>query len=119
VCGLEVFRRFKGLNPEMGFAENLGVIVNMKDMKSASDQEYHRWLEDNAENNCFKQAVPRMSALQDAANFQTFNRSYLAKYPGAAGAAMRALTEELLARLETANKSAAPAPAPTLAAAMA
>ena len=24
-CGLEVFRRFKGLNPEMGFAENLGV----------------------------------------------------------------------------------------------
>ena len=31
VCGLEVFRRFKGLNPEMGFAENLGVIVNMKE----------------------------------------------------------------------------------------
>ncbi len=119
VCGLEVFRRFKGLNPEMGFAENLGVIINMKDMKSASDQEYHRWLADNAENNCFTQAVPRMSALQDAANFQTFNRSYLAKYPGAAGASMRALTEELLARLEAANKSAAPASAPSPAAAMA
>ncbi|GAH02422.1 unnamed protein product, partial [marine sediment metagenome] len=29
VCGLEVFRRFKSLNPEMGFAENLGVIVNI------------------------------------------------------------------------------------------
>jgi chromosome partitioning protein len=119
VCGLEVFRRFKGLNPEMGFAENLGVIINMKDMKSASDQEYHRWLADNAENNCFNQAVPRMSALQDAANFQTFNRSYLAKYPGAAGAAMRALTDELLARLEAANKSTVPAPAPAAAAAMA
>ncbi len=30
-CGLEVFRRFKGLNPEMGFAENLGVCINMKE----------------------------------------------------------------------------------------
>ena len=35
VCGLEVFRRFKALNPEMGFAENLGVIVNMKELNSA------------------------------------------------------------------------------------
>lgn len=119
VCGLEVFRRFKGLNPEMGFAENLGVIVNMKDLKSPSDQEYHRWLETNAENNCFRQAVPRMSALQDAANFQTFNRSYMAKYPGAAGAAIRALTEELLERLKSSRKSArseladAPEPAAT------
>lgn len=110
VCGLEVFRRFKSLNPEMGFAGNLGVIINMKETNSASDQEYHRWLEDNAENNCFKQAVPRMSALQDAANFQTYNRSYLAKYPGAAGAAMRALTEELVARLETAGNEPAPVP---------
>ncbi len=30
-CGLEVFRRFRGLNPEMGFAENLGVCINMKE----------------------------------------------------------------------------------------
>ena len=58
VCGLEVFRRFKGLNPEMGFAENLGVIVNMKEANSASDEEYHRWLQDNAENACFAQAIP-------------------------------------------------------------
>jgi chromosome partitioning protein len=119
VCGLEVFRRFKALNPEMGFAENLGVIVNMKDLNSPSDQEYHRWLEENVENNCFKQAVPRMSALQDDANFQTFNRSYMAKYPGAAGVATRALTEELLVRLEAANRSAARAPVASPAAAMA
>jgi chromosome partitioning protein len=98
----------------MGFAENLGVIVNMKDLKSPSDQEYHRWLETNAENNCFKQAVPRMSALQDAANFQTFNRSYMAKYPGAAGTAIRALTEELLGRLETSSARKSP-PTPSAA----
>jgi chromosome partitioning protein len=110
VCGLEVFRRFKVLNPEMGFAENLGVVVNMKDSTSSSDNEYHRWLETNTENRCFAQAIPRMSALQDCANFQTTTRSYLAKYPGAAGSSVRALTRELLARLEAAaNSTAAPA----------
>jgi len=99
VCGLEVFRRFKGLNPEMGFAENLGVIVNMKEANSVSDEEYHRWLQDNAENACFAQAIPRMPALQDAANFQTYERSYLAKYPGQVGTAVRALTDEVMSRV--------------------
>ncbi len=108
VCGLEVFRRFKGLNPEMGFAQNLGVIINMKEPTSPSDEEYHRWLESNAENRCFAQPVPRMSALQDAANFQTNGRSYLAKYPGQAGTAIRALTEEVLARLS--QQQALPGP---------
>jgi chromosome partitioning protein len=110
VCGLEVFRRFKALNPEMGFAENLGVIVNMKDSASSSDEEYHRWLESNADNRCFSQAIPRMSALQDAANFQTSTRSYLAKYPGAAGSSIKALTKEILTRLDTATTEEPPAP---------
>ena len=105
VCGLEVFRRFKGLNPEMGFAENLGVIVNLKETTSPSDVEYHRWLMSNLENRCFAQSVPRMSALQDAANFQPAGRSYLAKYPGDAGTAMRALAIELLERIDSANSS--------------
>jgi chromosome partitioning protein len=99
VCGLEVFRRFKGLNPEMGFAQNLGVIVNMKEANSTSDEEYHRWLQDNAENACFTQAIPRMPALQDAANFHSYERSYLAKYPGQVGIAVRALTDEVMSRL--------------------
>ena len=99
VCGLEVFRRFKGLNPEMGFAQNLGVIVNMKETNSTSDEEYHRWLQDNAENACFAQAIPRMPALQDAANFHSYERSYLAKYPGQVGIAVRALTDEVMSRL--------------------
>jgi chromosome partitioning protein len=110
VCGLEVFRRFKALNPEMGFAENLGVVVNMKDSTSSSDEEYHRWLESNPDNRCFSQAIPRMSALQDAANFQTSTRSYLAKYPGAAGSSIKALTKEILARLDAAMTEEPPAP---------
>ena len=58
-CGLEVFRRFKGLNPEMGFADNIGVCVNMKDGHSPVDADYQRWLLNNPENRCFSQPVPR------------------------------------------------------------
>ncbi|MGI9404167.1 MAG: ParA family protein [Hyphomicrobium sp.] len=104
VCGLEVFRRFKSLNPEMGFAENLGVIVNMKEANSASDEEYHRWLADNPANRCFAHAIPRLNVLQDAARFQSEQRSYLAKYPGQIGTAVRMLTEEILTRLEEADQ---------------
>lgn len=105
VCGLEVFRRFKALNPEMGFAQNLGVIVNMKDMTSPTDEEYHRWLKDNPENKCFDQAIPRLNALQDAARFQPPDRSYLAKYPGQVGLAVRALADEVLRRLAAEQKA--------------
>lgn len=108
ICGLEVFRRFKALNPEMGFARNLGVIVNMKEQGSASEQDYHTWLAENPENHCFTEPVPRVNALQDAARFQAGDRSYFAKYPGIAGTAVRALTEELLARLSAANAEPKP-----------
>ena len=106
VCGLEVFRRFKALNPEMGFATNLGVIVNMKDAGSPTEAEYHQWLKDNRENNCFEQTIPRAPALQDAARFQQHDRSYLAKYPGQVGESMRMLAAEFLQRLAVANASA-------------
>lgn len=112
VCGLEVFRRFKQLNPEMGFAENLGVVVNMKDANSAADNEYHRWLADNVENRCFTEPVPRMGSLQDAARFRTPERSYLAKYPGQVGVAIRALTAEVLERLATTASRRPPAVPP-------
>lgn len=117
VCGLEVFRRFKQLNPEMGFADNLGVVVNMKDANSAADNEYHRWLADNAENRCFSEPVPRMNSLQDAARFRAPERSYLAKYPGQVGVAIRALTDEVLERLAArpSRRAIAP-PAPAVAA---
>lgn len=101
-CGLEVFRRFQALNPEMGFAENLGVLINMKDRLSPVDEEYQRWLMGNPENRCFAQTLPRMSVLQNAARFSPVERSYLAKYPGEAGQSVRAFAEEVLARLQAA-----------------
>ncbi|MGE0699280.1 MAG: ParA family protein [Hyphomicrobiaceae bacterium] len=116
VCGLDVFARFKQLNPEMGFAENLGVLVNMKDRQSAEDEEYHRWLASNPENRCFAQVLPRLNALQQAARYHSDERSYGAKYPGEIGAAVRALASEVLARVAAAPpapaREAPPQPAP-------
>ena len=109
VCGLDVFRRFRLLNPEMGFAENLGVVVNMKDKSSATDDEYHRWLADNAENRCFLQVLPRLNAMQHAARYSNEERSFAAKYPGEIGASIRGLVQEILARLAEANLQAMPA----------
>ncbi len=106
VCGLEVFRRFRALNPEMGFAQNLGVIVNMKDGHSPSDEEYHKWLLQNPENRCFSAPVPRLNALQDAARFDAHQRSYPAKYPGVGGTALRSLADELLQRLSESQSQA-------------
>jgi chromosome partitioning protein len=112
VCGLDVFRRFKALNPEMGFAQSLGVVVNMKAKESASDEEYHRWLKENADHGCFTSTIPRMNAVQDAARFQREQRSYAAKYPGDAGGALRELAKEVLARVAAANPTSAQAAAP-------
>ena len=110
-CGLEVFRRFKTLNPEMGFAENLGVIINMKDMQSSVDGDYHRWLNNNPENRCINQAIPRTSALQHAAQLSSVERSYVAKYPGDSGSSIKAVCQELLDRLAASNAQRASSPA--------
>lgn len=98
-CGLEVFRRFKSLNPEMGFARNLGVVINMKDRMSPADDEYHHWLAQDEDNRCFETIVPRASSLQDASRFQQDERSFPAKYPGDSGQQMRALVKEMLDRI--------------------
>ena len=110
LCGLEVFRRFKALNPEMGFAHNLGVIINMKDAHSASEQDYHGWLAADPDNRCFAWTLPRMNALQDAARFQPGERSYFAKYPGQVGDAVRGLANEVLERMAQAPMPASAPP---------
>jgi chromosome partitioning protein len=111
-CGLEVFRRFKGLNPEMGFAENLGVIVNMRDPQSAVEADYQRWLSENPDNRVFAQTIPRTSALQHASHLSAVERSYMAKYPGESSVAIRAVCQELLSRVAAANAATSPSPAP-------
>jgi len=104
-CGLEVFRRFKMINPEMGFADNLGVVINMLDPLSHNDAEYRRWLQQEPENRCFENVIPRVTALQDAARHRIEARSYQAKYPGDSGKAIRGLSNEILNRLTQAAVS--------------
>ena len=48
-----------------------------------------------------------MGSLQDAARFRTPERSYLAKYPGQVGTAVRSLTAEVMTRLEGKRSPAA------------
>ncbi len=113
-CALDVFRRFKSLNPEMGFAENLGVVVNMKDAMSPVEADYHAWLAENLDNRCFHSVIPRVNALQDAARYVGDDRSYFAKYPGQVGAAIRAFTDEFLARMAAGTMDAVKAAPPPL-----
>jgi chromosome partitioning protein len=109
VYALEVFSYFKGRNPEMGFAESLGVLINMKDEESSADADYERRLRGNADNRCFAQAVSRTPTLQHAIQLIAGERPYDTKYPGETGAALRAICEELLEKAAAGN--AVPQPA--------
>jgi chromosome partitioning protein len=97
--GLEFLRRFRERDPDMDFAEPLGVIINMKDPLSAEDALHEEWLRHKAELKCFSQPILRVSPLQAATRFAPRPRSYWAKYPGQTGACLRALVAELLDRL--------------------
>jgi chromosome partitioning protein len=97
--GLAFLRKFRQRNPEMGFAELLGVIVNMKNTQSAEDDQYDQWLRGDPDNRCFNRAIPRVTPLQSAAYFSPRDRSYWAKYPGQTGDQLRQLTDEFLGRL--------------------
>lgn len=101
--GLAFMRKFRQRNPEMGFAELLGVIVNMKDPQSLEDDQYDQWLQHDPENRCFARAVLRVTPLQSAAYFSPNDRSYWAKYPGQTGEQLRNLTDEFLRRIAVAQ----------------
>jgi chromosome partitioning protein len=101
--GLVFLRKFRQRNPEMGFAELLGTVINMKDPQSQDDDQYDRWLRQNQENRCFKQSILRVTPLQAAAYYSPAPRSYWAKYPGQTGDQLRQLTDELLRRLAEAQ----------------
>lgn len=97
--GLAFLRKFRQRNPEMGFAELLGVVVNMKNTQSGDDEQYDQWLRGDPDNRCFDRAILRVTPLQSAAYYSPRDRSYWAKYPGQTGDQLRYLTEEFLARV--------------------
>ncbi len=97
--GLQFLGQFKQRDLSRGFAEFLGVVINMKDPHAVVDEQYESWLRQNAQNRCFAQPIRRSSALQSAAHFYPRPRSYWAKYPGDIGQDLRELTSELLGRV--------------------
>jgi chromosome partitioning protein len=97
--GLKFLHGFKQRNPEMGFAENLGIIINIKDPHSPEDADFDDWLRQNPEHRCFRQSIPQVTPLRSARCVAPRLRSYLAKYPGGTGDLLRDLTSELLSRL--------------------
>jgi chromosome partitioning protein len=99
--GLKFLHDFKQRNPEMGFAESLGVIINMKESHSPQGEQIDRWLRGEAEFRCFQRSIPRVTPLQVTDCISPQTRSYWAKYPGETGEHLRHITLELLARLET------------------
>jgi chromosome partitioning protein len=101
--GLQFLHQFGERDAEMGMAKNLGVVISMKDPHAPEDEQFARWLRDNIKSRCFKQAIPRTTALQTAAYFSARHRSYAAKYPGRLGRVLRELAEELLVRLAEAR----------------
>ena len=101
--GLQFLQQFGSRDTEMGFAENLGVIISMKDPHAPEDEQFDRWLRQNIKTRCFKQTIPRTTALQTAAYFSVRRRSYGAKYPGKTGRVLRDLASEVLERLAQAK----------------
>jgi chromosome partitioning protein len=83
----------------MGFAESLGVIINIKDPHSPEDEHFDHWLRQNPEHRCFHQSIPLATPLQATRCLAPRFRSHLAKYPGSIGNLLRNLTSELLSRL--------------------
>ncbi|MCP4934501.1 MAG: AAA family ATPase [bacterium] len=109
IAGLEMFREFKKINPDLKMAQNLGILVNMKNRQSAEDDIYHAILTNDEESNCFPDAIPHMAPIQHAARFNPESRSFTAKYPGSAGDAFRNTVHELLLRIGDAQEAFAQA----------
>jgi chromosome partitioning protein len=103
--GLKFLNEFRQRDPHMGFAECLGVVINMKDVHAREDAEYEDWLRRDAEHRCFRQSILRVAPLQAAARIAPAQRSYWAKYPGQTGENLRQLTAEIMARLSAAQAS--------------
>jgi len=110
VRGLGILKKFREDFAAQGFAELLGIIINMKDGRIASEEQWHAKLAADPENKVFQTHIPRRAYIQRAADFDLGKRTYIAKYPGDAGTSIRGVTKEILQRLEANAVARAAAP---------
>lgn len=99
IRGLDILKRFRKDYANNNFAELLGVLINLKDGRIASEEEWHKRLMDDPANRCFAAYIPRRAYIQRAADFDQGKRTYIAKYPGDAGLAIRSVTQEVMDRM--------------------
>ena len=99
VGGMEYLKNFKLSHASGGFAQHLGVVVNMLDQSSQMEQTVYQSLVQRPELRCFQNAIPHLLHLQKASLYSPLGRSFMSKYPGDAGAAIRGLSQEILTRL--------------------
>jgi len=111
VRGLSILKKFREQYSDQGFAELLGVLINLKDGRIASEEDWHAQLRADPENRCFSGHIPRRAYIQRAADFEIGKRTYIAKYPGDAGQSVRGVTLEILSRLSGKPLEAPVAPA--------
>lgn len=103
VGGMEYLKNFKLSHASGGFANHLGVVINMLDPNSEMERAVHQALLQRPDLRCFQHAIPHLLYLQKASLYSPLGRSFMSKYPGAAGAAIRGLADEILSRLSEQN----------------
>lgn len=103
VRGLDILKRFRNESEAHGFAELLGVLVNLKDGRIQAENHWHEHLASDPENRCFSTVVPRRAYLQRAADFDPQMRTFIAKYPGDAGQSIVSVVAEMLDRIQGAE----------------
>ena len=99
VGGMEYLKNFKLNHASGGFAAHLGVVINMLDTSSEMERTVHQALLARPDLRCFEHAIPHLLYLQKASLYSPLGRTFLSKYPGAAGVAIRGLADEVRARL--------------------
>ncbi len=99
VGGMEYLKNFKLSHASGGFANHLGVVINMLDPNSEMERAVHQALLQRPDLRCFQHAIPHLLYLQKASLYSPQGRSFMSKYPGAAGAGIKGLAAEVLARL--------------------
>ena len=77
--GLQFLQQFGERDTQMGFSESLGIVISMKDAHAPEDDKFDRWLRHNLKGRCFKQAIPRTTVLQTAANIRPCGRGRMAR----------------------------------------
>ena len=108
VGGMEYLKNFKISHAEGGFAQHLGVAINMLNTSSDMERAVHEALMRRGDLRCFESAIPHLLYLQKASLYSPHGRSFLSKYPGAAGQAIQSFAREVLTRLAQAQGTARP-----------